>query len=55
MINEEIIAKTTEEATLRGLSSATEKEYQKSFRVFLRYYDSRSLEEMGESETANVP
>jgi integrase/recombinase XerD len=50
MTNEEIARKITEEATLRGLSPATEKEYQKSVRIFLRHYDNRPLEEMGEPE-----
>ena len=34
MTNEEVIAKTKEEITLRGLSKATADEYLKSLRVF---------------------
>jgi integrase len=50
MTNEEIITRAKEEVKLRGLSPDTEKEYLKSIRVFLHYYNNRTLEEMGEQE-----
>lgn len=50
MTNEEIIQKTKEEVKLRGLSSNTEEEYLSKLRVFIRYFENRSLEEMDEKD-----
>lgn len=47
MTNEEVISRAREEFALRGLSSYTEEEYLGALRLFLRYYENRSLETMG--------
>jgi site-specific recombinase XerD len=50
MTNEEIIQKVKEEVKLRALSPNTEEEYLLTLQAFLRYFQNRSLETMGELE-----
>jgi integrase/recombinase XerD len=50
MTNEEVIRKIHEEVALRGLSPQTEKSYLYALRLFLRYYENRPIETMGEPE-----
>ena len=50
MTNEEVIQKAHEEFALRGLSHYTAEEYLGTLRIFLRYYENRPLETMGEQE-----
>ena len=50
MTNEEVIQKMKEEFKLRGLSPHTEDEYFRTLRAFLRYYENRPVEAMGEAE-----
>ena len=50
MTNEEVVRKTHEEFTLRGMSQQTEESYLCALRLFLRYYENRSIETMGEPE-----
>ena len=50
MTNQEIYKKIKEECKLRALSPTTQKDYEKSFRVFLRYHNERPAIELGEPE-----
>ena len=50
MTNEEIICKLKEECKLRGFSHHTQDEYLGALRHFLKYYENRQLENMGEKE-----
>ena len=50
MTNEEVFKRAHEEFALRGLSPYTADEYIRAFRLFLRYYENRSIEIMGEAE-----
>lgn len=50
MTNEEVVSRAREEFALRGLSHYTEEEYLGVLRLFLRYYENRPLETMGEAE-----
>lgn len=50
MTNDEVITKTRDEITLRGLSENTAAEYFKSLRIFMRYYEGQPLEHLGEHE-----
>jgi len=53
MTNEEVVRKAHEEFALRGLSHYTVEEYLGALHIFLRYYENRSLETMGEKEIRN--
>lgn len=50
MTNDEVIQQIHEEFALRGMSSQTEESYLCTLRLFLRYYEERPIETMGESE-----
>ena len=50
MTNEEVFLRAHEEFALRGLSPNTVKEYILALRIFLRYYENRAIEAMGEVE-----
>lgn len=50
MSNEEVLLKFKEEIKLRGLSPHTEEEYFGALQAFLRHYENRPLETMGETE-----
>ncbi|WP_037373188.1 phage integrase N-terminal SAM-like domain-containing protein, partial [Anaerovorax odorimutans] len=50
MTNEEIILNAKEEIKLRGLSPHTEAEYFRVLHAFLRYFENRPIETMGETE-----
>lgn len=50
MTNEEVFKRAHEEFALRGLSPYTADEYIRAFRLFLRYYENRPIEIMGEAE-----
>lgn len=50
MTNEEIVSKIHEEFALRGLSPQTEESYLCVLHLFLRYYENRPIETMGEPE-----
>lgn len=50
MTNEEIFTRAHDEFVLRGMSSQTEESYLCALRLFLRYYEERPLETMGEPE-----
>jgi site-specific recombinase XerD len=48
MTNDEVFEKIHEEFILRGMSTKTEDSYLCAFRAFLRYYENRDVETMGE-------
>lgn len=50
MTNEEAFSRAYDEVRLRGLSPHTVEEYLGKLTIFLRYYDDRPIEEMGETE-----
>jgi len=50
MTNEEVLRRAHEEFALRGLSPNTVDEYIRAFRLFLRHYENRPIEIMGEVE-----
>jgi site-specific recombinase XerD len=50
MTNEEVFQRAHEEFALRGLSLHTADEYMRALRLFLRYYENRPIETMGEAE-----
>jgi len=53
MTNEEVIRRAHEEFALRGMSPHTVEEYMGTLRIFLRYYEDCSIENMGEPEIRN--
>lgn len=50
MTNDEVYQRVLEEIKLRGLSPHTEEGYIWALRLFLRYYENRPIETMGETE-----
>ena len=50
MTNEEVVQKIHEEFVLRGMSQQTEESYLCALHLFLRYYENRPVEAMGEPE-----
>lgn len=48
MTNDEVFEKIHEEFILRGMSEKTEESYRCAFRIFLRYYENRDIETLGE-------
>jgi integrase/recombinase XerD len=50
MTNEEVVRRAHEEFALRGMSPHTVEEYLGALRIFLRYYENRPIETMGEPE-----
>ena len=50
MTNEEVFERAHEEFALRGISIQTENGHLCTLRVFLRYYENRPIETMGEPE-----
>jgi integrase/recombinase XerD len=54
MTNEEVVRKALEEFALRGMSHYTVEEYLGAMRIFLRYYENRPIETMGEPEIRNI-
>lgn len=50
MTNSQVFEKMHEEFILRGMSSGTEESYRCALNIFLRYYENREIETMGEAE-----
>lgn len=50
MTNDEVLEKIHEEFILRGMSEKTEDSYRCAFNIFLRYYENRDVEAMGEED-----